>query len=110
MTKASIMTSRIWYLRCCGTYTVDLTYSVRVSCWFLVAADSVCDGPNLTVSVTTQICCAVGRKKNIHGRFDMGRMFSNKREDKEGFSPLTAQEDHYTDDEYEDESDVETRR
>ena len=29
----------------------------------------------------------------------MGNIFSGKRGDMTGFSPLTAQEDHYTDDE-----------
>lgn len=32
-------------------------------------------------------------------RFDMGNIFASNREDMSGFSPLTAQEDHYTDSE-----------
>lgn len=49
------------------------------------------------------VLCA-GMRKSVHGNFDMGSIFSSRPSpDRSGFSPLTAQEDHYT--ESEDEED-----
>lgn len=53
--------------------------------------------------------CFVGKHKNIHGAFDMGNIFSSgQRGDMQGFTPLTAQEDHYTDSEDETNSERKT--